>query len=575
MPMKRMRFILLLALLSLHLVEGAAAELEAGAGTVSSAAATDEKMLVDMMETARQAMYEHDYNRAIRVYTELAEMPDHLYRRDAMESLGLAFERAADVDGARAVYERYIQLYPQGEDSDRVHQRLAGLVTAEWARPKQLEKKAEPKNWRSYGSLFQFVRRSGSSTDEGGMVIGQHAVITSLDINSRGREGGVDIKSRVTGSHLYDLLDDPTEHMQLLSYLYLDLSQRSSGLHGRVGRQRANGGGVLGRFDGVNLGLRFTPKYALNMVAGLPVDRTADTHLNTTRKFRGVSIEGGPWNDYWLANGYYIEQLSEGFVDRRAVGAELRYMHPQRSLYTLIDYDIYFGTLNIFSNQMSWTGEDQTTYNLLLDYRNAPPVTARIALLGQSATTLQLLHDNYKESEIQQLAQDRTPHYYMLSTGFSHPFGEQYRWEGDVTATRLSETPASGGVLESAAIPVEFYYSARFSASNYFKQGDVNILGLYLTDGATNRSLTLSLNSRLPLGEHWYVDPRLQLGVRRQSETGERDRITGAGVRIEYELQRTMLLEFDGSTDWINTQTLLGARKSESFYVTAGYRWMF
>ncbi len=51
--------------------------------------------------------------------------------------------------------------------------------------------------------------------------------------------------------------------------------------------------------------------------------------------------------------------------------------------------------------------------------------------------------------------------------------------------------------------------------------------------------------------------------------------MTGAGLRVEYVLEKAMLLEFDSSTDWTETDTLLGLQKFEGFYITAGYRWMF
>lgn len=554
--------------------EGDAAVVTEGAAE----AAVDEKRVVELMEEARHAMFEHDYNRAIKVYTEVVELPDNIYRRDALESLGLAYERGGDFEAAQRSYERYVQLYPQGDDTDRVRQRLAGLVTAEWNRPKKAEEKPAPDNWRHYGSLYQLLRRSGSSIDDEGTIIGQHMLITTVDFNSRGREGGVEIKSRINGSYLYDLRDEPgeaKEHQQQLSYLYADLSRRNSGLYGRIGRQRANGGGVLGRFDGLNMGWRLSPEYAATLVAGFPVERTSDTAINRLRRFRGIGLEGGPWRENWLANGYYIQQISEGYLDREAAGAELRYIHPRRSLYTLVDYDIHFRSLNIFSSQMSFTSEANTLYNLILDYRNSPPLNRRSALLGQSVTTLDALRRNYSDDEITQLARDRTPHYYMVNASLSQPLGERLIWEADATVSRVSATPESAGVAATASTPAEYYYSTRLNLSNYFREGDVHIVGLNLVDGATYRMTMLLLNSRVPFGAGWYINPRLQLGYRHLQERGDKERLSGAGLRVEYELLKNMTLELDGSTDWNEIDTLLGRQRAQSFYVTAGYRLLF
>lgn len=108
----------------------------------------------------------------------------------------------------------------------------------------------------------------------------------------------------------------------------MDINNRPHQWFTRIGRQTSYGGGVLGRFDGVNVGMRFAQRYTLNLVAGLPVERSTHVSPDTGRYFYGVNLLSGPWRDYWEFNGYLIEQRADAILDRRAVGGEVRYVHP-------------------------------------------------------------------------------------------------------------------------------------------------------------------------------------------------------------------------------------------------------
>ena len=86
-----------------------------------------EDELTALMEDANKAMREQQYNRAISYYNRVIEMPDNAYRRDAIELLGLAYERNGQLEEAKKTYDYYLQLYPEGDGAERVHQRLAGF----------------------------------------------------------------------------------------------------------------------------------------------------------------------------------------------------------------------------------------------------------------------------------------------------------------------------------------------------------------------------------------------------------------------------------------------------------------
>ncbi|PLX60136.1 tetratricopeptide repeat protein [Sedimenticola selenatireducens] len=92
--------------------------------------AIPETEVAEIMESARQAMAGNDYSRAIQLYTKVLRYPEHKYREQAQEFLGLARERNKQLAHAKREYEKYLVLYPEGEGAERVRQRLAALVTA-------------------------------------------------------------------------------------------------------------------------------------------------------------------------------------------------------------------------------------------------------------------------------------------------------------------------------------------------------------------------------------------------------------------------------------------------------------
>ena len=68
---------------------------------------------------------------------------------------------------------------------------------------------------------------------------------------------------------------------------------RNSDLRGRLGRQSRNTGGVLGRFDGLNLSYQATDLIRVDTVMGKPVNSTTDG-IDSSRSFYGISTNFGP-----------------------------------------------------------------------------------------------------------------------------------------------------------------------------------------------------------------------------------------------------------------------------------------
>jgi len=538
----------------------------------------DSQALLQIMEDARIAMFEREYTRAIKLYRQLAEMPDHILRRDAIESLGLAYERAGKLEQAKKTYEMYLQLYPKSDGVERIRQRIAGLETANWEEKKKLAK-PEPTSrkdqWRNYGSWAQYARRNASIYEDENEVVDLNLLSSFLDANSRGKLGSVDIKTRFSGSHNADLNNENNNYEQL-SYLYAEVNQRSHGIYTRLGRQRPKGGGVLGRFDGINLGYHLNNSLIVNLTGGMPVDRTTHIYLDDSKYFYGLNLETGPWNKYWLANTYVIRQYAESLLDREAVGGELRFVHPKHSLYTLVDYDLYFDMLNIFSTQGSWSATESTTFNVFVDYRHSPSLSTRNALQGQPVFTLSDLKTLYSEEEIHQLAIDRSAKYYMAMAAVTYKFNDTYQLDTDVTATNLVATPSSGGVAGSNGTPNEYYFSTRLTVSNIFQHKDVNIIALRYADTNNSVQKSIMLNSRFNAAGKWFINPSLFISRTTYTASMQKsDNNITPGLRAEYQPSRALTLEFEAIPQWNKRRDTLGNAEYKNYYVSAGYRYIF
>ena len=142
------------------------------------------------------------------------------------------------------------------------------------------------------------------------------------------------------------LLSDQSSENRLTA-LFTDLRYQPQQLAARMGRQTSTSGGVLGRFDGGALSWGFAPSWRAGVLAGTP----SDPVLGERKQFVGATLDADDLVDGLGAGLFAIQQRTEGMLDRRAVGGELRYFTPKLTVFSLLDYDIEYGVLNVGSTQ--------------------------------------------------------------------------------------------------------------------------------------------------------------------------------------------------------------------------------
>ncbi|MEJ2573916.1 MAG: AMIN domain-containing protein [Gammaproteobacteria bacterium] len=533
--------------------------------------------LAKWMEEARQSMAKADYSHAIALYTKILEYPDHSYRQDAQEYLGLARERNGQLAHAKAEYETYLKLYPKGEGADRVRQRLAGLLTARAPAKDKLPKEARRKDvppWNVRGGFSQFYRRDVSSIEGFGTTVNQSALDSNLDVIAQLTQPKYEIRTRFTGGYRNDFLGSTTTGFGntsplRITSLYVDAADRHHHNLGRIGRQSQSRGGVLGRFDGLYLSHQLTPFVKLNLVSGYPVDISTVDRISTETLFYGVNADFGTYSNTWDFNTFAVEQTSEGLLDRRAIGGEVRYFKPRHSALGLVDYDVSYQTLNMILLLGNWLFPDNSSLNVVVDRRKSPILTTRNALIGQLDGSLAALKQRFTEDQIRQLAVDRSADSQNYTVSLTHPLNDKLQISGDLTLSTLSATPASGGIAAIPASGNDWNYSVQLIGSSLIKAGDIAIIGLRMDNNSTSDMVSLNLNTRYPVNQAFRINPRLRIEQRKFSADNSTQWTTAPSVRINYMLRRYFNLEFELGGEWIDRDT---SSKFTDYYLSAGYR---
>jgi len=533
------------------------------------------ELLQAQLREARLAFDSKDYEAAIRFYTRLVEYPEYPQRREALELLGLARERNGQLAHAKAEYEDFLKVYPDSQQSERVQQRLTALTTLDPS-SRGVAKTQRQQTWEFFGGLSQEYRRDNASfrsADFNQDFVALNALRTDMDFSARRRGQRFDFTVRLNGGYLKDLLPQgqgPGNDVRL-SYAFMELMDRELQLTARVGRQSRHTGGVLGTYDGLYAGWKMSKRLRLNVVAGLPVDRSGDG-FQTNRQFAGVSLDIGTKGGRWDYSLYAIQQNYDTHLDRQAVGGEVRYFKDGTSVVGLMDYDVHYQALNsaMVLGTLQWG--DRWTFTGTLDHRRAPYLTTRNALIGQPFLTLGELIDTVGAQTAEQWAQDRTGQSDTISLGVSRPWGERLQWNVDFTASQFGELKPSGGVEGIPGTGLDKALSAQLLANSLFTEGDSSIVGLRVSKGDLMTGESLYLSSRFPVWNGLRAGPRLRLDHRTfETDGGDQYQISPS-LRLDWR-GRSTTVEFEAGGEWANRKApLTGQSKDRRWWVSLGYR---
>jgi SPOR domain len=537
-----------------------------------------------LMDDARRAMIAGELSRAIQIYTKVLQLPPNEYQQDAQEFLALARERNGQIAHAKAEYQRYLSVYPGSEGAERVRQRLASLLasaTSDAAVPAAAanagsRQRAAAPAWNVNTFVSQFYRRDANQLNDEDQVVSQSSIYSDLSIDARRRGERFDFSTRLTGGHRYNLLDEAAAGGNdfRLSYAYVDVADARTRLRGRLGRQTRNSGGVLGRFDGLNLAYGLTERLQLEAVAGKPVYSTANA-VDDERSFFGLSTNFGPIGENLDLRLYFLQQNIEGLTDRQTLGGELRYFGASRSLWSMVEYDTNFSEISSAFVQGSWRLPSKFTVTALVDHRQSPYLSLGNAIVGQPVEDFAQLKVFFTEDELHQFALDRSAVTNTVTLGLSKAMSPKLQLGLNATQSSVEATEASGGVPANPAAEYS-YVSLDLVASSVFSERDVSIVSVRYSQSDTANVYTLNLDSRFSIGRAWRISPRLRIDYREIMTDASEQWSYTPGLRLDYRRGRKLRVELLAGKEFSSRQMVDSADQNrESYYVSAGYQWFF
>lgn len=539
----------------------------------------ENEVQAQLMEEARQAMAKEDYDTAIRLYTKILSKDKSVFAKQALEYLGVAREKKNQLAHARNIYEQYLKRFPEGDDAERVRQRLLAMLSADDVPKDKLRTaskgKKEVSKWELFGGFSQFYNRNVLLSDRADRRVTLDELRSDLDVTTRYRSDDYQVTARYTGGYTSKFSGGQDDDDRLSS-AYIDAKDNVRGASLRLGRQTRTTGGVLGRFDGIFGDYEFRDQYKLNLVAGYPVDSSNDVSIRTERYFYGVSLDIGTINKAWDYNIFAIDQTFDNVTDRRAIGGEIRYFDPVKSFFTLVDYDTHHDQLNTFLMNGRWNISDKTSFNSNYEYRTTPILTTRNALIGQNGLGLQELLNTFSKSTLFDLAKDRTGDSNILFAGITHQLNNKFQLDGDIRLSKLSGTKSSAGVLGIDDSDLEKEYSLQVTGTSLLKEGDLALVTTTYSDLTFSDVTTITINTRYPITRKLRINPKLQVRYRDNHSSDTTQRIYSPSLQITYRIRRNLQLEAEVVGDWEKSEPSgQDSERTRNFFFLVGYRYDF
>jgi hypothetical protein len=167
-------------------------------------------------------------------------------------------------------------------------------------------------------------------------------------------------------------------------------------------------------------------------------------------------------------------------------------------------------------------------------------LTLGSALIGQSADSISSLRNSFSSSAMRDLAEDRTATSTTFNVGATYRFTDAYEVMGSWTATELSSTDTSGGVIGQKSTGFEFSYFAQLVAYEFLQSRGVSTIGLAVFDGDRYNRYALQLNGRYMIFPKLRINPIVRLEL--QDVDGNDDLLTFVPrLRIDYTLGPVVL----------------------------------
>lgn len=583
-----------------------------------------EELSRSFLAEARDAFEKADYPKAVNRLNRILGLPGNSQTESVQALMGEVREKNGEIAKARAEYELYLKLYPNGAEAPRIKQRLAGLPAADTVRRQsRIARDEKPAEWMIYGSVSSYLFTGRSQQDSGPNKRDQESLVTSVNLNARLRDSITDTRIVFRDTDSRNFLNTQRNYNRIYS-AYVERTDREVGYFVKAGRQNPIGGGVLERFDGVTGAYNIGSDWRINAVAGSAVDFKSagfsGLNIPANKKFYGGGIELLPQVSRPGVSLYAIEQTLDGYLNRRAVGTEVRYFDGQFSGFGSLDYDLLYSGLNIAAFQGNYLDTWGNNYFITYDYRKSPSYSLTNALTATSATgitTVDGLVSQFGMSQARQLVVDSTPATSMFGAGVTIPVGERWQFGADYRMSSTTGTNAIlplnqvckslgfnaldpndpicvGGPLGDTPISQlcsgDSYdpnnntckagqnaqgrtntYSLQAIGTNLFVTNGVGVASANFSSGPAFSGQNYGLNYIFPISETWRLESNLRYSAMKNNN-GDIQTNLSPSMKLAHQWRSSLYLEGEiGVSDQKNTGTNPSQNKREYLYL--GMRW--
>lgn len=550
------------------------------------------------MAKGRDALLARELFSAIDAFNNVLKLPPNKYSPDAQVWIGIARERSGQLAKAISEYDLYLKLYPSGTEARWVSERLAKLKEIQpslaTAKPYAAPVEAPRTDFitTEYGSLSMYYYHGASQTDTVATIgniqtpsrlslTDQSALISNVSMTVRSHNNQYDTRFVFQDFYAASYLAGQPNRNRL-NAAYYEIKSRVDNYSARIGRQSATGGGVLGRFDGISAGYGFLPNWRANVVAG----RLSDYTPESKPTFYGGGLDFGV-NSPLGGSVYVINQNAGGIAERKAAGGNLRYFDQGMTAIAMLDYDLQFKELNIFTVQGTLNQGSSTDYNFLLDRRRSPSLSIRNAVTGTTATVDYLLQNGWTQDDLLMLAKSRTAISNLAMLGVTKRIQEKWQIGTDIVASNTSGMPASGTLNPDGTTGVEGYVpatapsgnawtvSGRLSGNDVISNRDTSMCSLSYTRSQTLEGKAFLLYNHTYMSDLWTLDTTLRFAWQADNSGGKVN-TTAPVLKVGYRVRNNLALEAERGIDWTNaTPAALPGSKTTRHYFSFGFRLNF
>ncbi|MEP7181685.1 MAG: tetratricopeptide repeat protein [Betaproteobacteria bacterium] len=537
----------------------------------------------------RAALEAGDHERATLALNRLLNLPPNAYTQTGQELIGIAREKGGETAKAKAEFELYLKLYPDGPGAARVAQRLAALAPAVPGLSAPIPgggpaPAVAVSPWTYWGSVSQYyyggqsqattttttvTPATGATTIDTAKITAtdQSQLITNVDLTARYRIGNWDSRAVIRDSYNANFLSSGNSQNRLTA-AYGESRYLPWQLMGRVGRQSGTSGGVLGLFDGALASWGFRPDYRVNAVAGKPVDPA----FNTSKTFYGASVDADNIANRFSGNLFAIRQVVSGNEDRFGVGGEFRYFDAERNVYSLVDYDPTFGALNVGMVQGTWQFPTQTTLNFIADYRRTPTLQLTNALVANPTSSISALVQTLGIDATRELAKSVTPISKMYLVGVTQQLSPKWQLGFDYRLSTLSGTPAVQSLPAMPGTGNVSTYTLQAIGNGLTKYQDILVVNGSALRGAQFDAWLFGLDYRFVVMQNLTLEPLLKY-YQQHDKAGLHLSRTTPGIRASWRIRERFSLEAEFDLERTHsTGPLVDDDVTRRFFYL-GWRW--